>query len=180
MTSSGGIRIVFKRDTGRCDRFPYVDLRDPDVVQLFGEIRSENIAEKSTEILMEHFGSPQEHHSDSDTSCCNYVGKLTAEDWVTDTEDNMEGVNIFQAGKQKMGHVLKTVRRNFKGWTKREIKEATLARILHSRVGNMSNTKLRHMVSVNGLRNSPVRSEHVTNASRIFGPNIAAQEGKIV
>ena len=44
----------------------------------------------------------------------------------------------------------------------------------------MSNTKLRHMVSVNGLRNSPVRPEHVTNASRIFGPNVAALEGKTV
>ena len=79
-----------------------------------------------------------------------------------------------------MGNVLKTVRRNFEGWTKREIKEATLARILQSRTGNMSDTKLKHMVSVNGLRNSPVRPEHVTNASRIFGPNVAALEGKTV
>ena len=44
----------------------------------------------------------------------------------------------------------------------------------------MSDTKLKHMVSVNGLRNSPVRPEHVTNASRIFGPNVAALEGKTV
>ena len=72
------------------------------------------------------------------------------------------------------------MRRNFEGWTKREIKEATLARILQSRTGNMSDTKLKHMVSVNGLRNSPVRPEHVTNASRIFGPNVAALEGKTV
>ena len=92
----------------------------------------------------------------------------------------MEGVNLFQSGKQKMGKMLKTVRRNFEGWTKRDIKEATLARTLQSRVGNMSNTRLRHMVSVNGLRNSPVRTEHVTNASRIFGPNVAALEGKTV
>ena len=180
VTSPGGTRIVFKRDTGRCDRFPYVDLRDPDIEQLFGEIRRENIAEKQTEILMEHFGSPQRHYSDSDESFCDYVGKLTADDWITDTEDNMEGVNLFQSGKQKMGKMLKTVRRNFEGWTKRDIKEATLARTLQSRVGNMSNTRLRHMVSVNGLRNSPVRPEHVTNASRIFGPNVAALEGKTV
>ena len=32
ITSPGGTRIVFKRDTGRCDRFPYVDLRDPEIV----------------------------------------------------------------------------------------------------------------------------------------------------
>jgi hypothetical protein len=129
---------------------------------------------------MEHFGSHQMHHSDSDTSFCSYIDKLTTDDWVTDTEDNMEGVNLFQAGKQKMGKMLKTVGRKFEGWTKRETKEASLARILQSRVGNMSDSKLRHMVSVNGLRNSPVRPEHVTNASRIFGPNITALEGKTV
>ena len=92
----------------------------------------------------------------------------------------MEGVNLFQAGKQKKGKLLKTVRKNFEGWTKREIKEATLAGTLQSRVGNMSDSKLRHMVSVNGLTNSPVRPEHMTNASCIFGPNVAALEGKTV
>ena len=180
VTSPGGTRIVFKQDTGRWDRFPYVDLRDPEIAQLFGDIRNENIAKKQTEILMEHFGSPQMHHSDSDASFCTYIGKLNVDDWVTNTADNMEGVNLFQAGKQKIGDVLKTVRRNFDGRTKREIKEATLARLLQSRVRNMSDTTLKHMVSVNGLRNSPVRPEHVTNASRIFGPNVAALEGKTV
>ena len=38
------------------------------------------------------------------------------------------------------------------------------------------------MVSVNGLKNAPIRPEpeHVTNATRIFGPNTAALEGKTV
>ena len=36
----------------------------------------------------------------------------------------------------------------------------------------------KHMVSVNGLKNAPVGSEHVTNASRVFGPNTVALEGK--
>ena len=44
----------------------------------------------------------------------------------------------------------------------------------------MSDTKLKHMVSVNGLHNSPLSPEHVTNAIRIVGPNIAALEGKTV
>ena len=70
--------------------------------------------------------------------------------------------------------------RNFEGWTKREIKEATLARTLQSRVGSMCDAKLRQMVSVNGLKNAPNRSEHVTNATCIFGPSTAALEGKTV
>ena len=80
----------------------------------------------------------------------------------------------------KMDKMIKTVRRNFEGWTKREIGEAKLARTLQSRVGNMCDAKLKQMVSVNGLKNTPVRPEHVTNATRIFGPNTAALEGKTV
>ena len=64
--------------------------------------------------------------------------------------------------------VLKTVRRNFEGWTKREVKEAKLARTLQSRVGNMCDAKLKQMVSVNGLKNAPIRPEHATNATRVF------------
>lgn len=29
VTSLGGTRVVFRQDIGRCDRFPFVDLRDP-------------------------------------------------------------------------------------------------------------------------------------------------------
>ena len=69
---------------------------------------------------------------------------------MADTESNVGGVNLFRSGKEKMSTMLKTVRRNFEGWTKRDIKEASLARTLQSRVGNMSDAKLRQMVSVNG------------------------------
>ena len=53
---------------------------------------------------------------------------------------------------------------------KREVKEAKLARTLQSRVANMSDAKLKQMASVNGLKNAPICTEHVTNASRIFVP----------
>ena len=55
-----------------------------------------------------------------------------------------------------------------------------MARTVQSRAGNMSNAKLKQMVSANGLRNSPVHPEHVTNASRIFGSDGAALEVKTV
>ena len=63
---------------------------------------------------------------------------------------------------------------------KREVEEAKLARTLQSRFGNMCDAKLKQMVSVNGLKNAPIRPEHVTNATRIFGPNTAGLEGKTV
>ena len=54
----------------------------------------------------------------------------------------------------KRGRVLKTVRRNFEGWTKREVKEAKIARTLQSCVGNMCDAKPRQMMSVNDLKNA--------------------------
>ena len=36
VTSQGGTETVFKRDTGRCDRFPFVKLNDPKIIELFG------------------------------------------------------------------------------------------------------------------------------------------------
>ena len=55
VTSPGGTKIVFKRDTGRCDRFPFVDLNDPEVIELFGEIREENVTRLKEEVMSEHF-----------------------------------------------------------------------------------------------------------------------------
>ena len=54
------------------------------------------------------------------------------------------GTVLLQSGEHNKGgdHVkkrnfLKTVRRNFEGWTKREVEEVKLARTVQSRVGNM-------------------------------------------
>ena len=78
------------------------------------------------------------------------------------------------------GKILKAVRRNFEDWTKQEVNEAKLARTLQLRVRNMCDAMLKHMVSVNCLKNYSICPEHVTNTTRIFGPNTAALEGKTV
>ena len=80
----------------------------------------------------------------------------------------------------KTGKIVKTVLRIFEGWTKREVKEAKLARTVQSRVGNMCDAKLKQMASMNGLKNAPICPEHVTNATCIFGPDTAVLEGKTV
>ena len=47
-------------------------------------------------------------------------------------------------------------------------------------MGNMTDAKFEQTVSVNGLKNSPVRPEHITTVTHIFGPNVATPEGKTV
>ena len=103
-------------------------------------LREEYLASHTQEPVSE-WDPPRPYHGDA--SFCEYNGQFTANDYETDTEELMEGVNLLQAGKMKMNHMLKTVRRNFEGWTKRDVNEAQLARTLQSRVGNMTNEKLK-------------------------------------
>lgn len=93
VTSPGGTQIVFKQDTGRCDRFPYVDICDPEVERLFGDIQKENIANTTAKMLSEHFVAPKPYHGDA--SFCAYSGKITADDWVTGTKEVIGGVSLF-------------------------------------------------------------------------------------
>ena len=123
------------------------------------------------EIVSEHFLLPQpyreDYHPDKSRPkggaipCENAAILLQSADLKPKDSD---------VGK---GRVLKTVRRKFEGWTRREVKETKLAR-------TMALLKLKQMVSVNGLKNVPICPEHVTNATRMFGPNTAALEDKTV
>ena len=149
-------------------------LDDPATEDFFKAAR-DKLSEGQT--ISEHFPQPQPyqagHHHYRPLGgailCENHVVLLHS--------DAVEpGDNVVEKGR-----VLKTVRRNFEGWAKREVKEAKLARTLQSRVGNMCNVKLKQMASVNGLKNAPIcpeHPEHVTNATHIFGPNTAALKGK--
>ena len=87
---------------------------------------------------------------------------------------------MLEAGRAKLNKILSTVLVKFEGLTKRGIKEAILATTTQSRVGNMSNQKFKQMVTVNGLKNSPVRPEHIINASNFLGPSVTGLEGKTV
>ena len=123
----------------------------------------------------------------------DHEGPPTAEDYLTDEENEVgpvigghgcydrdilnNSVVLLESKEDgteitntKMNNIIKTVRRNFEGWTKREIGEAKFARTLQPRVGNMRDAKLKQMASVNGLKNAPVHPEHVTNATRILAP----------
>ena len=90
---------MFQRDTGRCDRFPFVYLNDPGVERIFGELRKEYLANRTQEPVSE-WERPCPYHGDA--SFCDYDRQFTASDWETDTEELMEGVNLLQAGKQKV------------------------------------------------------------------------------
>ena len=96
-----------------------------------------------------------------------YIDGLDADDYDTDMSQHMGAVSLIN-----------TIRKQFEGLTPREVKEAILTRTNQSRIGNPTDKKYKHMISVNSLKECPVRPEHITNAAHAFGPLIAGLEGK--
>merc|ERR1712086_114788 len=108
------------------------------------------------------------------------------------SDEEYDGMDTFKYGKgldaddhdtdisQHMGAVplINTIRKQFEGLTPREVKEAILARTVQLRIGNPTDKKYKHMVSVNSLKESLVRPEHITNVTHAFGPLLAGLEGK--
>ena len=96
-----------------------------------------------------------------------YVNGMDADGYNTDTNQHMGTVSLISASRQQFG-----------GLTPREVKEGILARTVQSRMGNPTDKKYKHMVSVYSLKECPVRPKHITNAAYAFGPLIAELEGK--
>ena len=62
ISPKGGVRLVFKRDTERCDRFPDVYLDGPETQAFFGVVREKLSVEG--EIVSEHFPLLQPYRGD--------------------------------------------------------------------------------------------------------------------
>ena len=73
-----------------------------------------------------------------------------------------------------------TVRENYEGFTKHQVKNAARARRLMSMVGTPSPRDFQGMVRHNLLKDCPVTPEDVENANTIFGPDLATIRGKTV
>ena len=73
-----------------------------------------------------------------------------------------------------------TVRKNFEGFTKHQVKNAARARYLMGMVGTPSLMDFQGMVRHNLLKDCPITLEDVNNAHTIFGPDLAAIRGKTV
>ena len=67
---------------------------------------------------------------------------------------------------------------NFEGFTKRQIKQAKLARRAQAMVGRPTDEKFKQMVSSNSFTNGRVKVRDVTNARAIFGSYLPGLGGK--
>ena len=74
--------------------------------------------------------------------------------------------------------MVETVRKNFNGFTAKEVKDATYARKAQGMVGSPSDDEFASMVST--MKNCPIKRSDIANATAIFGPNRNVLRGKAV
>ena len=68
--------------------------------------------------------------------------------------------------------LVQTIRKNFEGFTKKQIEKAILAREAQAMMGHPPDVKFKQLVSSNSVKNCRVKVSDVTNARIIFGPNL--------
>ncbi len=73
--------------------------------------------------------------------------------------------------------MVNTVRGNFEGYTKHNIKKAQEARCLQGMIGNPTECKFVGMVCDKLIANCPVTVRNIQNANWILGPNLAYLKG---
>ena len=71
------------------------------------------------------------------------------------------------------------MRKNYEGFTKRDVKRAVLAREAAGLIGHPSERDLKYLVSIN-LNDFPVTTPDVNNAKKSFGPILGGTRVKTV
>ena len=113
----------------------------------------------------------------------------TTRNWIVTTPGGMEIIFLWDIGlsnhmpyidfrKHREGVImLKTVRKNYEGYTKRQVKKAILACEAQVMVAHPLDEKFKQKVSHENLRNYNVKVEDITNAQTFFGPNGSRLKG---
>ena len=92
VTSPEGTKLVFQRDTGRCEGFPFVHLNDPVVIEFVGKICEDNIERMTQEIAFKHFFLPWPSRED-------HVMPYPVKYLIPESY----GAVLLQSGEQKKG-----------------------------------------------------------------------------
>ena len=77
-------------------------------------------------------------------------------------------------------HVVESVEENKEGFTQCKVNQAKHAWELYTMCIKPTVQNLKHLISGNFVKNFPVTVEDISNAERIYGPDIATLKGKSV
>ena len=78
------------------------------------------------------------------------------------------------------GTAVATVRSNFEGFTKQQIKQAVKARRLMGMIGAPTEREYQGLVRLNLIKDCPITNSDIIHANKIFGPDLANIRGKTV
>ena len=73
--------------------------------------------------------------------------------------------------------MLKTVQKNFEGYTKKQVEKAILACKAQTMVAHPHDDEFKQMVSYENPRNCNIKDMDITNARIVFGPNRSRLKG---
>eukprot|EP00804_Cyclotella_cryptica_P010749 CCRYP_005527-RA/>CCRYP_005527-RA protein AED:0.26 eAED:0.17 QI:0/0/0/1/1/1/3/0/840 len=111
-----------------------------------------------------------------DTGLCEGMPYI---DLAGDTTKFIMDTNTLE--KQNGIVMVQTVRQNFEGYTREEIKKAMEARDAQAMMAHPSHGTLKHLVSsTNAVRNLDISIPAIANANNLFGPDLGAVRGKTV
>jgi hypothetical protein len=80
--------------------------------------------------------------------------------------------------KAGISNLVSTVQENRIGFTARQLEEAKRARRLLHILGLPAAENLKNILRMNAIKNCPVTVEDVTNAEKMFGPDVASLKGR--
>ena len=82
-------------------------------------------------------------------------------------------INLTTSDDKAATMLVQTVRNNFEGFTKKEVKTAKTVRGLQGMIGSPSKKDFGGMVSNTMIKNCPIVPSDITTARTIFGPDLA-------
>jgi hypothetical protein len=97
-------------------------------------------------------------------------------------ECNLKGLYTYKVSDEylkKQSHLINTVKENRVGYTQRQFEQAKRAQELYHIVGLPTIELFRTLIKMNAIKNSPVTTEDVNNAEKIFGVNMLSLRGTL-
>ena len=95
-------------------------------------------------------------------------------------EQGLPYINLGASVYDAATILVQTVRSNYEGFTKKDVKAAKAARKLQGMIGSPSEKDYGGTVSSNMIKKIPIDSTGVSNARTVFVPDLASVIGKTV
>ena len=93
-------------------------------------------------------------------------------------EQGLPYIDLSSSGDHAATMLVETVRGNYEGYTKKEVLQAKKARRGQGMIGSPSESDYKGMVSSTLIRNCDITPHDVSNARKMFGPQLEGVRGK--